>query len=501
MTWRRLGAWLLAAVLLTGCSKLSLPFQKEAPKDPVKNEPPPTASVSAGYRTLLPQGAVEWQATFDDGTPSLAEGVLPTAEALVGTQGGKAYVTWHLRPEGVFRRDPSSGSFLRYLPADLQDGLVWSQVSGGATFWFYLQGCGADCWYLHLLKGKEIQRFRFAAGRWVTEADLLSLAQPAASFHKKMVGEPAPSRQTAKPETWDGAKVAPVQEGTAAQFQAERDRMLQAVTTGPGPAGGRVLGPWQTWAERGAVELQADGSWKRTGCDGRCWYGLVSSPSPAVIVLTDTKRPGQSPELTAWFPPRKGATKADVWLVDPPVSADSVQIRPDGDVVIEHKLKDPARHTEWRTFRVAAEGGGMTLRETLEAKSIRPTEASLRDPATPDELLQAALFAHKMELREEFPRYFSDQAAAQAFASQLGDASSIRFWGSKVGRRTGDPNQVEPMQAIQAGSLSPDGWADFVLWSGFCCTQQNVWGRAQFVRVGGLWKLARVDVQGQRQTA
>lgn len=215
------GGVLVVGLLLAGCGKLSLPWQKEEPTP----APPPVAEpapVTADVRTLLPSGPIEWQATFDDGTATQTEAVLPSPEAVVGTQGGTPYVTWQIRPEGIYRKDAKSGSLLLYLPATLKDGSAWTQEAGGEKHWFLLTKCaGEECWEVQLLSRNLIQKFTWAPGKWIIRAESIDLANPKNTFHKVMKGEPAPSKQVAAPEVWADGKVPLVVESSAKLFAEE----------------------------------------------------------------------------------------------------------------------------------------------------------------------------------------------------------------------------------------------------------------------------------------
>lgn len=231
MAWRTRWVGLLAVgLLLAGCGKLVLPWQKKDFKStpqPEITEPAPAPKELMS--TLLPVGPIEWQATFDDGTPNLTEAVLPSSGAVVGTQGGTPYVTWHLQPDGIYRKDGKSGALLRYLPAELEDGLAWTQESGGERHWFLLTKCGAEeCWEVQMLTRDLVQRFTWAPGRWIIRAESIDLANPKNSYHKVLKGEPAPSKQVAAPEVWADGKAPSVTPSTPEQFAAEHQKRLAA---------------------------------------------------------------------------------------------------------------------------------------------------------------------------------------------------------------------------------------------------------------------------------
>jgi hypothetical protein len=178
---------------------------------------------------LLPSGPVEWDAVFSDGTAPQKEAALPAAETLVGTQGGHAYVTWHLRPDGVYRKDAKSGVFLLYMPAEMSDGMAWTQKTGDDEHWFLLTACPADgCWALKVLTRNLVQTFTWAPGKWITKVDFQDLDNPKNSFQKLLRGDPAPSKQTASPEAWEEGKAPPVVASTRQLFEAELQRRLAA---------------------------------------------------------------------------------------------------------------------------------------------------------------------------------------------------------------------------------------------------------------------------------
>jgi hypothetical protein len=218
---------LLVGLLLTGCGNLAFWRQKPKAQEPapVAIKEPPTVN----NRTFLPSGPVEWETTFNDGTPPQTEAALPAQETLVGTQGGHAYVTWHLRPDGVYRRDVKSGMFLRYLPAELVDGMAWTQKVDSDVHWFLVTACPTgDCWELQVLTRNLVQRFTWAPGKWVTKAEFQDLENPKNSFQKALSGDPAPSKQTATPEAWEDGKTPPVIASNRQLFEAELQRRLAA---------------------------------------------------------------------------------------------------------------------------------------------------------------------------------------------------------------------------------------------------------------------------------
>lgn len=223
---RRWLGLLLIGLLLAGCGNLSLWPKKQAP--PQTTAPTPAKEIpTVNERVLLPSGPVEWDVVFNDGTPPQKEGALPAQDSLVGTQGGTAYVTWHLRSDGIYRRDAKSGSFLRYLPADLSDGLAWTQKTGDDQHWFLVTACvTGDCWELQVLSRNLVQRFTWAPGKWITTAEFQDLENPQNSFQKVLRGGPTPSKQTATPEAWEEGKAPPVVATTRQLFEAELQRRL-----------------------------------------------------------------------------------------------------------------------------------------------------------------------------------------------------------------------------------------------------------------------------------
>lgn len=225
------GGILVVGLLLAGCGRLSLPWQKAAPTptpSPVTEPVPVTANV----RDLLPVGPIEWQATFDDGTATQTEAVLITPEAVVGTQGGTPYVTWQLRPDGLYRKDAKSGAFLLYLPAALRDGLAWTQETGGEKHWFLLTKCAAEeCWEVAVLTRNLVQKFTWAPGKWIIRAESIDVTNPKNSYHKVMKGDPVPSKQLAAPEVWVDGKAPPVVASDATLFAAELKKRMPE----PGP--------------------------------------------------------------------------------------------------------------------------------------------------------------------------------------------------------------------------------------------------------------------------
>jgi hypothetical protein len=225
---------LVLGVIVAGCGKLSLPWQKGAPQ-PTKVAPEGTVEPRRdAYRTLLPSGPVQGLATFDDGTPTQTEAIIPGQETLVALQGGVPYVTWHLRPDGVYRRDTKSGALLRYLPAELVDGLSWTQEDGDQRYWFLLTACpDQECWELELLTRNLVQKFTWAPGKWITKAESTDLLNAKNSFHKVMQGTLEPTKQSVAPEVWAEARVLPVLASDPQQFRAEKTRRLGSSTTRP----------------------------------------------------------------------------------------------------------------------------------------------------------------------------------------------------------------------------------------------------------------------------
>lgn len=88
----------------------------------------------------------------DRGTPdssTVQEYLLRDGDRAIAVANGHAYAVWQIRPDGLWRADPRNpGTLLRYLPAQLSDGLYWRQRSDDADIWFRL-AAATQCSYIH----------------------------------------------------------------------------------------------------------------------------------------------------------------------------------------------------------------------------------------------------------------------------------------------------------------------------------------------------------------
>lgn len=380
----RLLPWLLAAALFGGCTPWSRTDSTPAASAPTETAPPATEAVAPGPEAalaadptpvgeLFPASSYTLDYDFDDGTPRLTEQLLVTPERVVGIQGGVPYVTWHIRPGGLYRRDPlggSNGALLRYLPAQLQDNLAWKQESAGATIWFRLRAtteCGRlpawvtaprHCWELHILNRGQSQWFRFAPGLGIVAARILSLDRPAESFHKTATGEgllleaeAAEALQAvAEAGTWDERRVTPVQEATAAAFaRAEAEwlgRGAVPVAATAGATAGYLIGPWEQWTETGLIFVRGSDStnWEyRPLGQGRQRFHLVSKPEPFVVMEEQPGGPEQAQgqeqaaavQVRAFTLDRLEPLQWLTWGESGPdrLTAQRVEVSPDGSAV------------------------------------------------------------------------------------------------------------------------------------------------------------------------
>lgn len=199
-------------------------------------DPPPVVAKTPG-RSLFPTAAQVASYSLDDGTSS-TEALLADGDRLVQTYNGAVYITWFFTPEGVLRADPKGKGqplLLRYLPAELEDGLVWKQPVADNYAWFRLNrmpACAvldrqpAECWQVQLLNRGELVTFTFASGMGAVGAVAENFPTPRESFRKTLTGfrsmgdDPATAKALAAGLTLDRTAKAPLEPATAAEFDA-----------------------------------------------------------------------------------------------------------------------------------------------------------------------------------------------------------------------------------------------------------------------------------------
>lgn len=253
------------------------------PKGPA-GEPVLAAAVTEG-RALFPTTDLEVSYRFADDTRS-REFLIPDGERLVQTYNGVPYITWFFTPEGVFRpdtSDPDGRHLVRYLPAHLEDGLVWTHQGVADTYRFRLsarercEGEGVtfhQCWSLEVVGLHRVSTFFFAPGMGVIRA-IGDDEDATESFDKRLTGHavaslPTPDRQgyldrglappeAIWPEAWRVGK------GRADDFQAFLDRHNERPRCGT-PSDGTPVLP----GARGRITFLCGGKlWSLDLADGK----------------------------------------------------------------------------------------------------------------------------------------------------------------------------------------------------------------------------------------
>lgn len=519
---RRVSGLIVAAiavlVVASACARPTAP--ETAPKAPPEAQPEGRAAV-AWPEWAFPRKPLNFTYRFDDGTPETEEQMAALEDRVVAIKEDRVYVTWFIRPDGVYRQDPLGGKdapLLRYLPAEPRHDLVWSQTSGNAQIWFRLQeapDCGQDysgeklpgsCWDLYMLNRGEVHFFRFAKAAGVVQAGVLSPAKPEKSFRKLAKVKPWPAvageadlkRWAGAAGVWADAKATPYKDGPAAEFERNLPDL-----SGFGKEMGtvRIFAAWGTWTGQGLLSVQSPYRWAWRPCYGKsCRHTWV--PGQVPMALTETRHEGKSDTFVSGWTASPDGSLRYVGGFEPKSegTAGEVQAVSEGQVTIRHVLGDPAGHTETRVYRVVS--GKAVERVSTD---LTPTAGELRYPENQLDLLTAAFVAKYYSETDELPRYFATPEAAAAFARKDLSPSPYGYRGMyslKLGKLTPFTGKyggaARPAVELTPAPVGNDGRTGFLLGIAYYEGGPEIWGQVRFVNEQGVWKIAELTIEGDQ---
>lgn len=527
--------WLFAALVLVvaafGCSK---------PTDQSLSAPSGSAAVDVPDESAIPDSArlfptFDWSMgnDFDDGTNETTEWWIRDANRVVSANNNGVYAIWHMSKQGIFRLDPFGGAeapFLRFLPAKLEDGLGWQQMSNGAPVKFWLRQtdrCGDDnnaeqakgtpCWELVILNRGRVQRLFFQQGLGVVAASLLNLANTEDSYHKHAWRFP-PNNQdpVARPEwlaeadkkpKFTADAVPPIQPLTVAQFKEELAATIKAGTTsiqldGPRPF---YLGAALNRPLTGPVLLISDATaegWKRwNNAFSPCTFTVQRQPVPFLAEVcgtptdsTESAQPVMSVRarrqaedgspIFLWWPQRPAQTERKEGM--------RITVGANGDVTILRAIGDPFRHIETTVYRLDQGFSAKSRTVTLAADSQYPRQ--------PENVLLAALFARWNDLNDEIPTFFvTGDEANRLVRTDLKGITGLNPRDVILGTLQPVPAPAPHEAAVKVvtAPLVEGKPIGFLFHSSGCCDSfTNVWGTVQFVRdPQGQWKIQRLNLE------
>lgn len=465
----RVLAVVLATVLVVGCSKATTP--PPAPTSSAGETAQPVAPKATGAlsEALFPQADFGLDYTIEENGKQqhVNEALLRDGNRAVAVQEGRTYATWHVRPDGVWRLDPKGGgAYLRYLPPELQDGLIWHQPSGKGEVWFRLAKCAdGRCWEVTVLNGAERTRLQFQSGLGIVYAAAENLADPKANYIKRSGGKPdissldrAALLKAATPGP--GEKPPAVSSGTADEFTKAFFAMLNGagrpVTQADLDGNGKlysIQGALGTWNKEDMPIYTGEGALVGTlkaWVDGEHKIEVLPIPGiPRPVVLEWHRAQGSPNRLSVWLPMTGG-----LGLHLQPVrglaphsdstQATRVNVGDDGVITVEWDLGDPAGHT--RVTRYRLQYNPPQLNQL--SQTYRSTGASLARPQSAKEVLQAAFVAKWIGLDDETLRYFSGPDAARPLQEDK-RISQLPYQPGQV-----DLGTVSP--TVKSGSCFPD---------------------------------------------
>lgn len=428
---------LILVLLLTACGRgQGQPNDPEPKPEPIPAPAPaPTpapqepAAEPAPASLLLPrEGVYTFYLTEGFGGQSrpVEEEWVREGNRLHATQGGgRPYVTWLLEPDGVWRADPQNPKvLLRYLPPELQDGMAWRQQSGSDWVYFRLRTAPTSNqeWVLTVINRGERTDWRFSNGAhqvaaeapdrladafW--KAELPNPPAPIPAERKAAIVAAATPLPTAK------AAVERVSQGlihTAMQKLRYKAEMVDLNGDGHSEA---IVAAWDrpTWF---APELLSEEEYvvAEAPFTGTSELFLANlGGRPRIVALTyafggslriawfDWQNENWAPRLATDLGP-----KLIGWT--PATRAEALS---DGRLRIEWEPKrDPAEHRQVRHLRLTEDGHVEWLDEVWG-----PRAANLRDPESPEELLQAFFFTQWFGLQDEAKRYVARPEMAASF--------------------------------------------------------------------------------------
>lgn len=510
--------------------------------------PPPVQGTPAAK--LFPAEDMEFTfQIYEKGNSyTVTEHLLRDGDRVVGVQGEKVYLTWHLLETGVWRKDPKNPAvMLRYLPPTLAES-AWAQMSGDQQVLFRLQPAPEQehcpkqheesnlaCWRLTVVNRGEELTLTFLEGVGPVQAQNASWVRSADSFSKgrnEMVrGTPPTFALGARRDRWrvEGDKapgtmpeVKPLEvaeftrlagkhhwdvqpggpDAPFAEYDVDGDRRKELVRG--------TLGEWTD----GPVSIYRDDYTPMLRLDP--WPGkhrvtpVTFSAYPATYFLHEFEQDYGNGEkethvtIYGYYQAenRPGQMVAG-WGWDHKTSstqATRVSVDPQGQVTVVWEMGDPAQHTRTRVYKFTGfkdyAGFGIGAVE-LVSSTISPSRGELVYPAEPVGVLTAAFNAYWLEQANELPRYFASPAAAERFTQiqQMG-RPQYGLGMVKTGKLAPDSKAWSGM-SITPAPVGSDGTVEFYASAGGYEWGAAQWGKAKLVKNSeGSWVVETVDIGG-----
>ncbi len=532
MNCAKLTSLALCAVLLCACSK-------GAPADPAAPKPdasaasvasiPSPVSPRAGVHPLMARQETKLTYTLrDSGKPAATvnEETIIDGNRVVHAYEGKVYVTWHVAPEGVYRRDPKGGgALLRYLPAELKDGLAWSQQSGDAQVWFHLRKAGQN-WELLILNRGELTRFLFVEGMGPIMAVTENWARPADSFAKWKGEDKGESPSKESRATYLGQAEAALTEKAPGVQDASADEFFRQVNTAMKSFLTKAKEYWTDVDGDGVMDLVRGQFYDWTNDPFQVLYWgqkpldhEASNPRGKSQRLTPLYVPGSSRPI--FVREYRGTTPANTvttmeiiygyrenastrLLTYTPSNADGIQligqrtsVSENGVIRLERELGDPAAHMTISAYQVIPDATSFRLRRVENETKMVPQGKELLVPQTADKVLLAAIFA-KDRAREELPHYFLGSNTVETFEgeSRLHLSADWMLPQVQVGR-LGEPKSGEMIPTIAEDKQASTGTFHFLVKMYDRNGYQLTWGSITLIAVQGAGPvIQRFEVTG-----
>jgi hypothetical protein len=533
-------AILMTLLLLTACAKHTAPPESHpAPTPPAPQQAKQPGPATPQSATLFPEQDLVVQFSLQDHDAQqpilLQEQLLHEGDRVVAVQDGKPYTTWLIQPNGIWRTDPhGGGNLLQYLPAVLIDNLTWKQTSGNADVWFHLQHqepptCSPytklpqGCWKLTVLNRDETTAFIFSAGHGPVRVQTDVWARPSASFSKTLqdegAGRPDPAQRTAflnaapplatrkeLPET-----------ATADQFQA---MAVALVNTAPGALAhfdldgdgqvDSVRGTLSAWTKEPITFIRSNGDvLKQLTPHPQKETSFRLTPiqfrkSNHTVFLFESIGGDEPPTLavlayfSAYGKPRMESVLG--WAIQSSKTrVTRFKATLDG-ITTEWEMGDPAHHTRIRQYLWVEKGttGSVTINDTKYV----PQNKELVYPATPHDVLLAALEARLYGLTDELHRYFASQAATATLANKELIYSFLvdGTYGVELGEVT-PPSPGTCDGKVNPHAIGSDGTVGFYANWGEHQTCGSMWGSVRFDQNGqGLPVIQSLQIEGGTST-
>lgn len=539
---------LMGALLLAGCAKPAATTEKEPPSQggsPAQVEPQGapggihSAPVKPGAAaaTLFPAEDREYTyfLTEKEDHSEVTEHLLREGDRLVGVQGEKVYLTWHLNDQGVWRNDPKNPAvLLRYLPPTLTES-AWQQTSGDAQILFRLmsdkEGCyprqgegHLACWQLTMVNRGEQLTLWFLEGMGPVRAENQGWARSADYFDKgRNEVRPSELDATRRQQWLAGADKAPgdlpavvelnpqeftrlanrhhwdVQpQATVSRYDVDGDGTQELVR---GTLGGWTTEPVSFYRE----DYTPLGKWDPQAGKQKVTPVTFDGYKASFFLLEMDQGHGPHVTMLGYYNGENQPRRMVVgWGWDHKASstpATKVTVDPKGQITVVWEMVDPAQHTRTRVYDFTGfqtnAGFGIGAVELLSS-TIGPTQGQLVYPSEPADVLRAAFNAYWLEQSDELGRYFASPQAAAHFVQvqQLGKPQ-YGLGRVKTGKLIQSKESWSGGLAIDPAPVGADNSVEFMATASGYEWSAAEWGRATFTKDGeGRWVLQQVDVSG-----